>query len=291
MKKSHTLIALFALGALSLSLTSCNTGNGSAAASAEGGEQADGQQAGAVIKTDATDEIPTKEYTVDLGDLSKTYIVADLDDEAAIYKEEVDPAKALVVISKREYRLYVYETGADTTLAASFPVCYAKNTGQKTKQGDCATPECGMSNPFSVSEIKDASTWNHDFGDGRGEIPSYGHWFIRLDLSKSFPDNEAVRKNRSIGIHGSTSNEPSVPGRDSEGCIRLRDQDIITFHDNYVGVGTTVVVKPIGQGKLPFELKAEKALGDKYKAAKIGNPLFLLPVKEAEPAEAPEPVL
>lgn len=238
----------------------------------EGGQKA--TKATGKINTDATDEIPTREYTVNYDAASKTYIVADINDEAAIYTPKVDPKKALIVISKREYRLYVYETGADTTLAASFPVCYAKNPGQKSKQGDNSTPECTMKNPFKVSEIKDASTWMHDFQDGRGDIPSYGHWFCRLDLSKSFPDNEAVAKNRSIGIHGSTSNEPSVPGRDSEGCIRLRDADIITLHDNYIGVGTQVVVKSIKTGKLPFELKAEKALGDKYKAARRGNPLF-----------------
>lgn len=227
-----------------------------------------------IVDTKAKDELPTKEYTVEYDEASKTYLVADIDDEAAIYQESVDPAKALIVISKREYRLYVYNTESDTTLAASFPICYAKNPGQKSRQGDNSTPECTMKAPFTVSQIVNASTWNHDFGDGRGEIPSYGHWFCRLDLSKSFPDNEAVAKNRSIGIHGSTSNEPSVPGRDSEGCIRLRDADIITLHDNYIAVGTKVVVKPIDKAKYTFELKAEKALGDKYKAAKIGNPLF-----------------
>lgn len=230
--------------------------------------------AGAVVNTDATDELPTREYLIEYDDATKTYLVADIDDEAAVYQTDVDPTKALIVISKREYRLYVYNTANDTTLAASFPVCYAKNPGQKSKNGDNSTPECTMKAPFFVSEIKDASSWNHDFGDGRGEIPAYGHWFCRLDLSKAFPDNEVVAKNRSIGIHGSTSNVVSVPGRDSEGCIRLRDADLITLHDNYIAVGTKVVVKSINTGKLPFELKAEKALGDKYKAAKIGNPLF-----------------
>lgn len=260
--------------AAALSLASCGTSKVKMPKDGETAEQSEEKTANAVVNTDATDEIPTKEYTVNYGDASKTYVVADLDDEAAIYEEKVDPKKAFIIVSKREYRLYVYNTEKDTTLAASFPVCYAKNPGQKHAKGDNSTPECSMKAPFKVSEIKDASSWNHDFGDGRGEIPSYGAWFHRLDLSNSFPDNEDVAKNRSIGIHGSTSNEPSVPGRDSEGCIRLRDADIITLHDNYIAVGTKVVVKPINQGKLPFELKAEKALGDKYKAARTGNPLF-----------------
>ena len=34
-----------------------------------------------------------------------------------------------------------------------------------------------------------------------------------------------------IGIHGSTNNESSVPGRGSEGCIRLRDDDLIQLKE------------------------------------------------------------
>lgn len=227
-----------------------------------------------VDEIDYTHEVPTKEYTTTHDGVSKTYLVADVDDRATVYTSNIDAKKALIVVSKREYRLYVYDTAADTTLAASFPICYAKNTGQKEKQGDNATPECTVTHPFRVSEIKDASTWTHDFGDGRGELPSYGRWFCRLDLSAAFPHNKKVAKNHSIGIHGSTSNEPSVPGRDSEGCIRLRDADLVTLHDHFITVGTNVVVKPITEGKLPFELRAERALGKKYKAAKTGNPLF-----------------
>lgn len=271
MKKIYTLFILLAASVVLLNMTSCGTREKT---NEEGGQPSSDKADESVINTDATDAIPMLEFSINEGEFHKTYNVADIDDGAAIYKEHVDPDHALIVVSKREYRLYVYETGADTTLAASFPVCYALNTGQKTKDGDSCTPECTMQTPFHVSEIKDASTWEFDFEDGRGKIPAFGHWFIRLDLSKSFPDNEKVAKNRSIGIHGSTGNEASVPGRDSHGCIRMFDPDLLTLHDNYVGVGTTVVVKPYDQGKLPFELKAEKALGDKYKAAHRGNRLF-----------------
>ena len=67
-----------------------------------------------------------------------------------------------------------------------------------------------------------------------------------------------------VGIHGSTNNEASVPGRDSEGCIRLRDNDIQHLKQHYAKVGTPVVVKSIKQGKYLFETKAEKALGSNY---------------------------
>jgi lipoprotein-anchoring transpeptidase ErfK/SrfK len=166
-------------------------------------------------------------------------------DTAVIFRQQVVRENCFIVVSKTDYRLYVYEViGRDTVLAAHFPVCYAKNKGQKTRDGDCCTPECSPEHPFRISEIKDASTWCHDFGDGRGSIPAYGHWFMRLDLSESFPDNPVVAKNRSIGIHGSTNNEESVPGNASEGCIRLRDKDIETLHDLYAQVGQKVIVEP-----------------------------------------------
>lgn len=159
--------------------------------------------------------------------------------------QEVDAEDCFLVVSKTDYKLYVYQAqDKDTVCVASFPVCYAKNKGQKTRDGDYCTPECSYEHPFTISEIKDASTWCHDFHDGRGEILAYGHWFMRLDLSEAFPDNEAVAKNRSIGIHGSTNNESSVPGNGSEGCIRLRDEDLEILHDKYAYVGQKVIVLP-----------------------------------------------
>ena len=201
-------------------------------------------------------EIPMKE--VQIG--SKTYNVADITDESHIYKEKVKKSDCMIVISKREFRLYVYECSNDTSLVASFPVCYAKYPEAKTKSGDMRTPECSLDNPFTVSEIVPASDWEHDFGDGRGKLPAYGDWFIRL----STPGFTG------IGIHGSTNNAASVPGRDSEGCIRLRDADIRTFHDLYASVGQKVVIKSVSEQKYPFEKKAETALGGEYVSPKAG---------------------
>lgn len=262
MKKITTLLALGATALLALQLASCKTGTVTDAPESEAAAQD-------TIVRDGTDALPTDTLNIAEGAFHKSYIVACVDDHSHVYKEKVDPAKALVVISKREYRLYVYEAAADTTLAATFPVCYALNTGQKTKDGDSCTPECTMANPFHVSEINNAAAWTFDFDDGRGPILAFGKWFIRLDLSQSFPDNPLVAKNRSIGIHGSTGNERSIPGRDSHGCVRLRDADLVLLHDNYVAKGTTVVIKPFDTGKLPFELKAEKALGEQYIPARL----------------------
>ena len=188
---------------------------------------------------------------------SKTYLVYDVCDSMQVYKDplKVPKANCFFVISKREYRLYVYErVGKDTLLVAHYPICYAKNPENKERVGDMKTPECEMKNPFTISQIADASSWKLDFGDGRGNIPSYGNWFLRL----------VTPGHKGIGIHGSTNNSASVPGRDSEGCIRLRDNDIQHLKQHYAQVGTRVIVKSIKQGKYPFEVKAEKALGGKY---------------------------
>lgn len=156
-------------------------------------------------------------------------------DTATYYSDVVNPKNCFILISKPEYRLYVCEVvEGDTLKRAHFPVCVGKAKGQKQKKGDMKTPECTAENPFSITEIVDASNWHHDFGDGRGSILSYGHWFMRLK-TPGFSG---------IGIHGSTNNESSVPGRGSEGCIRLRDDDLIQLKEKYAFVGMRVVILP-----------------------------------------------
>ncbi len=165
-------------------------------------------------------------------------------DSAVILSEiEHDPDSTFIVVSKRDMRLGVWAVvQGDTVQLARFPVCLSRDKGQKTRRGDMRTPESPEGKPFVITSIEDASKWHHDFGDGRGSILAYGHWFLRLRTG-----------HRGIGIHGSTNNEGSVPGRASEGCIRLRDADIITLKERYARVGMPVIIKAEGQGDLPFE--------------------------------------
>ena len=154
-------------------------------------------------------------------------------DTATYYSEVVNKKNCFILISKPEYRLYVCEVvDGDTLKRVHYPVCVGLKKGQKEKKGDMKTPECTAENPFTITEIVDASQWTHDFGDGRGSILSYGHWFMRLKT----PGHSG------IGIHGSTNNESSVPGRGSEGCIRLHDDDLIQLKENYAFVGMRVVI-------------------------------------------------
>ncbi len=153
-----------------------------------------------------------------------------------VVKDSVRNKKnCFVVISKKTLKLFVYETvGTDTLLVAKYPVCVGKNMGQKQKKGDMRTPESSFAQPFTVVSIQPASAWHHDFKDGRGSILAYGNWFIRLK-TPGFSG---------IGIHGSTNNENSVPGRASEGCIRLRDSDLDVFKEKFAFVGMKVVILP-----------------------------------------------
>ncbi len=148
---------------------------------------------------------------------------------------------AFIVISKKDLNLRVYSR--DSVLMAEYPCCLSKNKGNKQRKGDMKTPESPAGQPFKITAIQDASTWKHDFKDGRGSIKAYGHWFLRL----------LTPGHSGIGIHGSTNNESSVPGRASEGCIRLRDTDIITLKENYAYVGMPVIIKAENEGLYPWE--------------------------------------
>lgn len=162
-----------------------------------------------------------------------------------LYTGDFDKGQAFIVISKKDLKLTVYApVGGDTLPVAQFPVCLSRNKGQKEKEGDMRTPESEPGAPFTIEQIQPAGDWTHDFGDGRGAILAYGAWFLRLKTGHS-----------GIGIHGSTGNENTVPGRDSEGCIRMRDPDIITLKEKYARVGMPVIIKQEEQGLKPFEIK------------------------------------
>ena len=169
-------------------------------------------------------------------------------DASITHPEQVKNKKnCFIVMSKKDYYLYVYEAqGADTVMVARYDCAFGLKKGNKTGQGDMRTPHCTMAEPFSITQIVDASSWCHDFGDGRGSIKAYGDWFLRL----STPGHKG------IGIHGSTNNRESVPGRASEGCIRLKDEDIKDLRQNYAFEGMKVVIKGEEVDDLPFEIHA-----------------------------------
>ena len=155
--------------------------------------------------------------------------------DRAVYRCALNNKNLYISISKSKRTLFVYEARYnETTIVAAYPVCLGAATGNKERKGDMRTPETADGYSFTICSIEDASRWCHDFGDGRGPIPAYGAWFLRL--RGNFAGS-------GIGIHGSTGNRYSVPGRGSEGCIRMRDEDIIHLKENYAFVGMKVYIE------------------------------------------------
>ena len=132
-----------------------------------------------------------------------------------------------IIVDKESMTLKLFDyTG---NILNIYGISCGKNLGNKQKIGDLKTPE-GV---FHISEIEDASTWGHDFKDGKGKIEgAYGPWFLRLEIPG----------HKGIGIHG-THKPESIGTRDTEGCIRLNNKDIADLKDK-VNIGMVVIVMP-----------------------------------------------
>lgn len=149
-----------------------------------------------------------------------------------------------IIVSKEEMQMSVYN--GEGTEMLKFPIACGKNYGQKLRAGDKRTPE-GI---FKVVGKEASSAWTHDFGNGpiRG---AYGPLFIRLN-TPGF---------KGIGIHG-THDERTVPGRETLGCIRMKNRDLLELA-KVIDEKTLVIILPsrddvlaalsqkqIGNGKL-----------------------------------------
>lgn len=132
-----------------------------------------------------------------------------------------------IIVDKESLYLKLYDyTGSEVN---SYGISCGKNLGNKGVIGDLKTPE-GI---FHITEIEEASSWGHDFKDGKGRIEgAYGPWFLRLE----------VPGHKGIGIHG-THKPESIGTRDTEGCIRLKNEDIADLKTK-VNIGMVVIVLP-----------------------------------------------
>ena len=138
-------------------------------------------------------------------------------------------AQKRIVVSKKALQLYVINEKNDTLFQR--PIACGVNLGNKTMVGDKKTPE----GEFKIKYMYDATSWKHDFGDGQGmREGAYGPLFFRLNVP-GFND---------IGIHGTIFPE-SIGTRSSEGCIRMRNEDIKTLY-KYCYLGMTVIIEPDG---------------------------------------------
>ena len=131
----------------------------------------------------------------------------------------------LILVSKQELTLSVYDYEGDELY--KFPMACSNFYGNKERRGDHKTPE-GL---FPITELLKSDYIPHDFKDGKGEIPgAYGPYFLRLGVP-GYID---------IGIHG-THDPGSMGKRVTEGCIRLRNEDILKIVP-IVCVGTIVII-------------------------------------------------
>ena len=137
---------------------------------------------------------------------------------------------SFLLINKENLTLTAYDSSGDVVV--TFPVACGAAWGNKVEKGDNRTPE-GI---FRITEIQNASSWKHDFGDGEGEISgAYGPWFIRLYTDP----------HKGIGIHG-THLPNSIGTRCTEGCIRLRNEDVAQLKElSYPGLN--VIITPSSQ--------------------------------------------
>lgn len=134
--------------------------------------------------------------------------------------------KNYLLISKDSLRLYVLNDKKDTLLV--LPIGCGMSFGNKMSKNDNKTPE-GI---FKICSIENSSKWIHDFQDGNGKRKgAYGRWFFRLRIP-SFTG---------IGIHGTCFPE-SIGSRCSEGCIRLRNEDLELLKP-FVFVGMECIIE------------------------------------------------
>ncbi len=175
------------------------------------------------VKTAIVDKVeykPTVSETIT--DLN-SYYLPELTDR------EYKTGEYALLIYKPDQKMGVYQKDQERwDFIKSYNISTGLNPGNKTKGGDCKTPE-GI---FSICQIQDSSTWEFQGKDANPEKGDYGPYFLRLGGGRW----------RSIGIHG--TNEPYKLGqRASHGCIRLANENIAEVKNKYVKEGTPVVIK------------------------------------------------
>lgn len=137
-----------------------------------------------------------------------------------------------LVIAKHDFKIYLKQ---GNKIIKKYPIAVGKYYGDKQKEGDCRTPE----GEFFVNKIENSRNWVHDFKDGKGPIKgAYGPWFFGLYTGA---DRTVIKKSwKGIGIHG--THDPSSIGKMvSEGCIRMRNEDIEELR-RFVKIGTSVSI-------------------------------------------------
>ena len=147
-----------------------------------------------------------------------------------------------ILVDKGEFRLYLLDGEGNTVL--DFPVATGENIGRKRRTGDAKTPE----GTFTVTWVQNTRGVLYDYHDGKGKVEAYGPYFIHLET----PGFKA------IGIHGTCpERDDRIGTRDSKGCIRLHNEDLLKLLP-YVKKGMKVKVVP-GQADIDADTALDAA--------------------------------
>lgn len=143
-----------------------------------------------------------------------------------------DPGTGYFIrISKGKRQLTLFKDGEAVKI---YPVGVGKNSPDKTRKEDNSTPEGN----FKIHSISNSKDWKYE------GVKAYGPWFMRLDTSNGAFSGKSWT---GIGIHG-TSNENSIGGFVSHGCIRMFNNDITelktTIEEQVQASEVKVVVLP-----------------------------------------------
>ena len=136
-------------------------------------------------------------------------------------------AQEWLMVDKGAFEITLF--GTDGVPVMVFPVATGLNAGDKKAAGDHKTPE----GTFTITSIENKSRVTFDYHDGKGPVYAYGPWFFRLKTGF-----------QGIGIHGTCPERDHLIGtRDSHGCIRLHNEDLLKLYP-HVFVGMKVVIVP-----------------------------------------------
>lgn len=130
-----------------------------------------------------------------------------------------------LVIDKNSMRAVLFDRHGHQL--RSYPISAARNYGNKHRRSDRRTPE-GF---FYARGVYDSSRWNAPGQQpDTASVGSYGSRFIEIVGT--------------IGVHGtSPTYQGRIGRRESAGCIRMQDADIIELSE-YVATGMPVIINP-----------------------------------------------
>jgi lipoprotein-anchoring transpeptidase ErfK/SrfK len=137
----------------------------------------------------------------------------------------------VIWIDKDNQTLSVYQNSSYGLIEVeNYLASTGKVKGNKTKRLDAKTPEGN----FEIISIHESHNWHYE------NRLAYGPYFFRLS-------GEFSR----IGIHG--TDQPHLLGNNvSLGCIRVSNENVLKLYENYIKIGTKIVISDSKKNKKDY---------------------------------------